>query len=134
MIEEVEFDDVAAVGPTNLSSLSITPAFPTGAVKVKAYLVARLTISNQTVNAQNITPSIRAQVGGGGYTTIWNPGDIMTSMPAVIGTATEVVAECDITAWFLNGQATDINFIVTQSSANSVHYTSQATIFLVYTV
>lgn len=134
VIEEVEFDDVAAVGPTNLSTLSITPVFPTGSTKVKAYLVAHIFISNQTANAQNVTPSISAQVNGGGFNNIWAPGDIMTSVPASSGTATMLLAECDISAYFVDGQATDLYFIVTQTSANSVHYTSQATIFLVYTM
>lgn len=134
VIEEVEFDDIALVGPTNCSTLSITPAFPTGATKVKAYLVASLHISNQTANAQNITPSISAQVNGGGFNSIWAPGDIVISVPATQGTSGIIIAECDISAYFVNGQATDLYFIVTQTGANSVHYTSQATIFLVYTL
>lgn len=132
VIEEVEFDDVAAIGPTNLSALSITPVFPIGATLVEAYLVAHLFISNQTANAQNVTPSISAQVNGGGFNNIWAPGDIMVSVPATIGTSTMLLAECDISLYFVDGQATDLYFIVTQTSANSVHYTSQATIFLVY--
>jgi len=134
VIEEVEFDDISAVGPTNLSTLSVTPTFPTGATKVKAYLVAKLYASNQTANAQNITPSISAQVNAGGFNSIWAPGDIVVSVPATIGTSAELTAICDISAYFVTAQATDLYFIITQSSANSVHYTSQATIFLVYTV
>lgn len=134
VIPEVEFDDVALVGPTNLSTLSITPTFPVGSTKVKAYLLAHLFISNQTATAQNITPSISAQVNGGGFNSIWAPGDIMVSVPATIGTSTMLIAECDISAYFVTAQITDLYFIVTQTGANSVHYTSQATIFLVYTV
>lgn len=134
VIEEVEFDDVVLIGPNNLSALSITPAFPPGATKVKAYIVAHLFISNQTANAQNITPHLEAQLAGGGYNDVWDPGDIVVSVPAIIGTSTMVLVECNISAYFVDGQITDIRFVVTQSSANSVHYTSEATIFLVCTV
>ena len=134
VIEEVEFDDVALVGPTNLSVLSIIPAFPTGAIKIKAYAVATLFISNQSVNAQDITPHLEAQVNAGGYNDVWLPGDIVTSCPAVIGTSTMIYAECDISAYFVNGQQTDLRFVVTQTNASSVHYTSEATIYLVYTL
>lgn len=134
VIEEVEFDDIAAIGPTALSTLSITPVFPTGATKVKAYVLATLFVSNQTANAQDVTPTLSAQVNGGGFNVIWNPGDIMVSVPDVSGTSTMLLAECDITNYFVDGQATDLYFTVTQTSANSVHYTSQAAIILVYTI
>lgn len=134
VIEEVEFDDIALIGPTSTSDLSIIPVFPVGCTKVKAYVVATLMISNQTANAQNFTPVLEAQVSAGGYNSVWAPGDIVTSVPATIGTATQIVAECDISAYFIDGQQTDIHFAITQTSANSVHYTSQATIFLVYTL
>lgn len=135
VIEEVEFDDVALVGPNNLSALSITPAFPPGATKVKAYIVAHLYVNNMTGNAQDITPHLEAQVNAGGYNDVWDPGDIMISIPATVGlSGPPIMAVCNISTYFVDGQATDIRFVVTQTSANSVHYTSQAVIFLVYTL
>lgn len=133
-IEAVARNDIAAIGPTNTTVISITPVFPTGATKVRAYIVATLFIMNDSANAQKITPVLQAQVAGGGYANIWNPGGDIVAVPAADGTSTMVVAEANITNYFNNGQQTDVRWSITQSSANSVHYTSQATIFLVYTV
>ena len=131
-VMSIATQSIAAVGPTNMTAISITPTFPTGATKVRAYVVASLHISNQSANAQDVTPSLQAQVNAGGYNNVWVPGAIVASVPATQSTSAMIIAEADITAYVVSGQQTDIRFVITQTSANAVRYLAQATIFLVY--
>ena len=123
------------IGPTNLTAIAATPVFPVGAVKVSAYVVAELGIMNNSANMQKITPILQVQVNGLGYNNVWVPGTDIVSVPATDGvSASPPPAVADITAYVLNGLVTNLRWNITQTSANSVHYTTQATIFLVWTV
>lgn len=125
-------DDIAAIGPTNTTPVSITPTFPTGATKVRVIAVVDLFVENDTANIQKITPILQVQLAGGGYNNRWNPGGDIVAVPATDGTFASIRALVDITADVVSGSQTDFRWSVTQSSANSVHYTSQAAIFLTY--
>ena len=125
-------NDIAAVGPTNTTAVSITPTFPTGATKVRVIAVVDLFIENDTANAQKITATLAVQLNGAGYNNRWTPGGDIVAVPATDGTSASIRAVVTITADIVTAQQTDFRWAITQSSANSVHYTSQATIFLVY--
>lgn len=136
VIEEVEVDDIAAIGPTNLSPISITPTFPTGATEVKVYGIFTLHILNDTTNAQKIRCKLQAQIAGGGYVDVWDPQDggatyDVSGTPANASPAVITVI-CDLSAYVASGSASDFRFVVTQTSANSVHYTTQGSLYLVY--
>jgi len=127
-------ENIAAIGPTNGTALAATPVFPVGAVNVRAYVVADLFIMNNTANMQKVTPILQVQVNGLGYNNVWVPGTDVVSVPATDGTSAHIQAVVDVTAYVLTGLVTNLRWNITQTSANSVHYTTQATIFLVHTV
>lgn len=130
----VQLDDIALVGPTNTTPVTITPIFPVGAIAVRAIVVVDLFIMNDSVNAQKVTPILQVQLGGAGYNNRWTPGGNIVAVPATDGTSASIRAVVTITADVATLTATTIRWSITQTSANSVHYTSQATIFLVYVV
>lgn len=130
----VQYDDIAAIGPTLTTAVSITPTYPVGATKVRAIAVVDLFIMNDSVNGQKVTPILQVQLAAGGFNNVWTPGAAIVSVPATDGTSASIRAVVDISAYVATVTATTIKWSVTQTSANSVHYTSQATIFLVYTV
>lgn len=129
-------ENVAALGPTNLTAGSITPTFPTGATRVRAILIANIHVANQAANTHQISFKIQGQKAAGGYTDLLDLTAVSTiGMVNLAGASDGWCGSIDVTAKVdTSTVAYDFRFVVTSSDAGSVNYTTGFTLVLVYTM
>jgi len=114
------------------TELSITVSIPTGASIVRAMLAAFVTIMNDTANAQKITVKVQGRVyPGGSFSTFFSQANCI-GFPAADGATTGIVPLQDVTALVTSAQTYGFKCLITQSSANSVHYTTQFLLLVTY--
>lgn len=137
MEHEIEFpsaealDDIAVVAATPTTERTITVALPAGASIRRVLLIALVTAMNNTANAQKIDVTVQGRKGAGGWSNFFSQTDCM-GMGGVDGATTPLVAVQDVSA-LVNEEATyGFRLTITQSSANSVRYTTQFVLVLAY--
>lgn len=124
-------NDIAAIGPTNTTELTITVALPTAATIRRVVLAAFITVMNDTANAQKINIDVQGRVAAGGWNTYFSQ-DGVVGFPAADGATTGLVALQDVSALVTAAGSYGFRLAVTQTSANSVHYTTQYLLIVTY--
>jgi len=124
-------NDIAAIGPTNTTELTITVALPTGATIRRVILAAFITVMNDTANAQKIDIDVQGRVAAGVWNTYFTQDDVV-GFPAADGATTGLVALQDVSALVTAAGSYGFRLAVTQTSANSVHYTTQYLLIVTY--
>jgi len=123
-------NDIVAIGPTNTTELSITVTLPTGAVIRRAMLAAFITVMNNSANAHKIDIDVQGRVSGGSWSTFFSEDDVI-GVPNIDGATTAIVALQDVSLVNAAG-IYGFRLAVTQSSANSVRYTTQYLLIVTY--
>ena len=124
-------NDIAAVGPTVTTELTITVSLPSGASIVRVMLTAFLTVMNDTANLQKIDVDVQGRVSGESWNTYFSQDDVL-GLPASDGVTTGFVALQDVSTLVTAAGTYGFRLQVTQSSANSVHYTTQYLLIITY--
>ena len=124
-------DDIVAIGPTATTERTITISLPSGASMVRVMLAAFLTVMNDTPNLQKIDVDVQGRVSGGSWNTYFSQDDVL-GLPASDGVTTGFVALQDVSTLVTVAGTFGFRLQVTQSSANSVHYTTQYLLIITY--
>ncbi len=124
-------DDIPAITPTDTTEKTITVSLPIGATIVRVMLTVFITAMNNTANAQKIDIDVKGRKGAGAWSTFFSQDDCI-GFPAADGATTGTVPLQDVSA--LVDVATSYGFkcTITQSSANSVRYTTQYLLIVTY--
>jgi len=135
--EEIKFtsdevlDDIAAIGPTNTTERTITVTIPAGSTIRRVVLAAFITVMNDSANAQKIDVTVQGRVPPGGWNNYFSENDCI-GVPNVDAASTGLVALSDVSALVTIAGVYGFRLSVTQTSANSVHYTTQYLLLVTY--
>lgn len=124
-------DDIAAVGPTNTTELPITVVLPLGATIRRVMLAAFITVMNDTATAQKIDIDVQGRIAAGAWNTYFSQNAVL-GFPAVDGATTGTVCLQDVSALVTVAGTFGFRLQVTQTAANSVHYTTQFLLLVTY--
>jgi carbon monoxide dehydrogenase subunit G len=124
-------DAIAVTAATDTTEKEITVTLPSGASIVRATLMANITAMNNSANAQKIGVDVKGRISGGSFSTFFSQANIM-GMGAVDGATTGLVAISDVTALVTTAGTYGFKCTITQSSANSVRYTTQYVLIITF--
>jgi len=124
-------DAIAAIGPTNTTERTITVSLPTGATIRRVILAAFITVMNNSTNAQKLDIDVQGRVAGGSWNTYFSE-DGVAGFPATDGATTGLVPLSDVTTLVTAEGTYGFRLAVTQTSANSVRYTTQYVLIVTY--
>jgi len=124
-------NDISVTTPTDTTELSITVSLPSGASIVRAMLVAFITAMNNTPTAQKIDIDVLGRVAAGAWSTFFSQDDCI-GLPVADGATTGLVAMQDVSALVTVAGTYGFKCTITQSSANSVRYTTQYLLIVTY--
>jgi len=122
-------DDINVAVATDTTEKTITVSLPPGAAIVRATLLAYITAMNNFSVAQKIDVDVKGRVSGGSFSTFFSLDDII-GFGAVDGATTGIVAISDVSALVTVAGTYGFKCTITQSSANSVRYTTQYVLIL----
>jgi len=122
-------DAIAVTDPTDTTEKEITVSIPVGASIVRASLLTYVTAMNNSANAQKIDVDVKGRKSGGSFSNFFSQDDIM-GFGAVDGATTGIMSISDITALVTGSGVYGFKCTITQSSANSVRYTTQYVLIL----
>jgi len=140
------FDDKLATTPTvdaeasaseeSLTAGSVTPTFPTGATRQRAYVVAMLHAANKSEATHKIGLTLQIQKNAGGY------GDVVDltanppiSLISVDGACANFAIVCDVTATVdTSAVQYDFKWLVDSDNAGAVNYTSNFVLVIIYSM
>ncbi len=125
------FNDFAAVGPTNTTAMPIVVAIPAGATIRRAMLAAFITVMNDTANLQKIDVDVQGRVPLGAWNTYFSQNDCI-GVPNVDAATTGFVPVQDVSAMVNVAGTYEFRCAVTQTAANSVHYTINYVLIITY--
>ena len=117
-------DDIVATGIQYTTERYITVALPSGASLLRSRLVAFLTVMNDSANMHKIDIDVQLRPSGGAWSTFFSQDDVI-GLPAVEGATTGLVALQDVSTVVTGAGTYGVRIAASQSSANSVHYTTQ---------
>lgn len=124
-------DAIAVTAATDTTERTITVALPTGASIVRAMLAAFITAMNNAAAAQKIDIDVKGRKGAGGWNTYFSQDDVI-GFPAADGATTGIVPLQDVSALVDVAASYGFKCTITQSSANSVRYTTQYLLIVTY--
>lgn len=124
-------DAIAVTAATDTTEKTITVSLPTGASIVRAMLAAFITAMNNSANAQKIDVDVKGRVSAGSWNTYFSQDDSI-GFPAADGATTGFVPLQDVSALVTGGGTYGFKCTITQSSANSVRYTTQYLLIVTY--
>jgi len=124
-------DAIAVTDPTDTTEKTITVSLPSGAVITRVALAAFITAMNNTANAQKIDVDVKGRLGAGSWTTYFSQDDVI-GFPAADGATTGFVPLQDVSALVTAAGTYGFKLTITQSSANSVRYTTQYILIVTY--
>jgi len=124
-------DDIAAIGPTNTTERTITVTLPIGATIRRVILATFITAMNDTANAQKISVTVQGRIGAGAWSNFFSQSNVI-GFPAADGATTGLVALQDASTLVTSAGSYGFRLSVTQSSGNSVHYTTQYLLIVTY--
>jgi len=124
-------DAIGITVAADTTELGLTVSLPPGGSLVRSMLAAFITAMNNTANAQKIDIDVKGRKGFATWYTYFSQDDCI-GFPAADGATTGLVALQDVSA--LVDEATNYNFkcTITQSSPNSVRYTTQYLLIVTY--
>jgi len=126
-------DDISVVDPTDTTEKEVTVALPPGASIIRASLIASITAMNNTANAQKIDVDVKGRPSGGSWTTFFSEDDCI-GFGTVEGATLSVIAIQDVSDLVTAEGTYGFKCTITQSSANSVRYTTQYVLVVTYRV
>ncbi len=107
-------------------------ALPAGAIIKHVMVSAFITLMNNTPTAHKMNITLQGRVAAGEWSTYWSQDDSI-GFPGVEGATTGLVAVSDISALVTVVGDYGFRLIVNQKGgANSVHYTTQYLISVIY--
>jgi len=124
-------DAIAVTAPTDTTEKQITVALPPGASIVRVALIAYVVAMNNTPNAQKIDVDVKGRVSGGSWNTYFSEDDCI-GLPNVDGATVTLPTVQDITALVTAAGTYGFKVTITQSSANSVRYTTVYVVIVTY--
>lgn len=124
-------DDISATGNQNTTEKTITVSLPSGASSIRVSLLALITAMNNTANAQKIDLEVQGRKGAGGWNTFFSQDDVV-GFGAVDGATVSYVAVQDVSALVDAATSYGFKFVVNQSAAQSVRYTTQYILIVTY--
>jgi len=124
-------DAIAVTAPTDTTEKEITVALPPGASIVRVALIAYVVAMNNTPNAQKIDVDVKGRVSGGSWNTYFSEDDCI-GLPNVDGATVTLPTVQDITALVTAAGTYGFKVTITQSSANSVRYTTVYVVIVTY--
>lgn len=122
---------IAVTGEQLTTERTATITLPSGAVIQKASLIAIITAMNNTANTQKIDVTVQARKGGGAWNSYYSQDDCLGLTNSDAAT-TNLTAISDITALVTATGAYGFRCSINQSAANSVRYTTQYILIVVY--
>jgi len=124
-------DSINVTSATDTTEKEITIAGPPGSSIVRAQLIVLLTVMNNTANAQKIDVDTKGRPSGGSWSTFFSQDDII-GFGAVDGATTSITLVSDVSALVTADGTYGFKCTITQSSANSVRYTTQYVLVVTY--
>lgn len=94
-------------------------------------LAVFITAMNDTANAQKIDVDVKGRVSAGSWNTYFSQDDVI-GFPAADGATTGIVPLQDVSALVTAAGTYGFKCTITQSSANSVRYTTQYVLIVTY--
>jgi len=137
MEHEIEFvsaealDDIALTGEQPTTERTVTVTLPSGATRRKVFLLALITVMNNTSTAQKIDLMVQGRKGAGGWNTYFSQDDCI-GFGTVDGATTSLIAVQDITALVDVAATYGFRFSVNQNQAQSVRYTTEYLVVVTY--
>jgi len=125
------FNDIAAIGPTNTTAMNIVVVIPAGATIRRAMLAAFITVMNDTATLQKIDVDVQGRVPLGAWNTYFSQNDCI-GVPNVDAATTGFVPVQDVSAMVNAAGTYEFRCAVTQTAANSVHYTINYVLIITY--
>lgn len=125
------FDDIAAVGPTNTTAMQIVVVIPAGATIRRAMLAAFITVMNDTATLQKIDVDVQGRLPPAGWNTYFSQNDCI-GVPNVDAATTGFVPVQDVSALVNAAGTYEFRCAVTQTAAQSVHYTINYVLIVTY--
>ena len=122
---------IATTSPTDTTEKEITVSLPSGASIVRVMLAVFITAMNNTENAQKIDIDVKGRVSGGSWNTYFSQDDVI-GFPAADGATTGTVPLQDVSVLVAAAGAYGFKCTITQSSANSVRYTTQYVLIVTF--
>jgi len=126
-------DDINVTTPTDTTEREITVSLPSGASIVRASLIAYIVAMNNTANTQKIDIDVKGRKSGGSFSTFFSQDDCI-GLPNVDGTTVSLMTSQDVSSLVTEEGTYGFKVTVTQSSANSVRYTTQYILIVTYKV
>jgi len=126
-------NDISVTDPTDTTERTITVTVPSGATIKRAMLVAVVIALNNTATAQKIDVDVKGRKVSGAWSTFFSQDDCM-GFGAIDGATTSIVAVQDVSALVDESATYGFKCTITQSSANSVRYTTQYVLIITYEV
>lgn len=120
---------IVVTAATDTTEKEITVTLPAGASIVRATLLAYVTAMNNSANAQKIDVDVQGRLSGGAWSMFFSQDTIM-GFGAVDGATTGIMAISNVTALVTATGTYGFKCTITQSSANSVRYTTQYVLIL----
>jgi len=124
-------DEINTTTTTYTTEEPITVALPSGASIVRAMLAVFITAMNASANTQKIDIMVEGRVAGGTWYSYFLQLDCL-GLPNVDGATTGFVPLNNVSNIVTGGGTYEFRVAITQSSANSVRYTTQYLLIITY--
>jgi len=124
-------NEIAVTGEQLTTECTVTLSLPTDAVIQKASVIALITAMNNTANTQKIDVAVQARKGAGAWGSYYSQDDCL-GLPNSDAITTNLIAISDITDLVTATGAYGFRCSINQSAANSVRYTTQYVLIVVY--
>jgi len=124
-------DDIAVTTPTDTTEREITVSLPPGGSIVRATLIAYIVAMNNTANAQKIDVDVKGRKAGGTFSTFFSQDDCI-GLVDVEGATVSLMTIQDVSAVVTEAGTYGFKVTITQSSANSVRYTTEYALIITY--
>jgi len=132
-VSSESLDDISVTTPTDTTEKEITLALPPNASIIRASLIASIIAMNNTANAQKIDVDVKGRLSGGSWNTFFSENECM-GFGAVEGATVSIMAIQDVSSLVTAEGTYQFKCTITQSSANSVRYTTQYVLLVTYRV
>ena len=129
-------DAIASASEESLTAGSVTPTFPTGATRQRAFVIATLHVANKSAATHKIGLTLQKQKDAEGY------GDVVDltanppiSLVNVDGATATFAIVCDVTALVdASGSTYYFKWLVDSDNAGAVNYCSNFVLVIIYSM
>jgi len=124
-------DDIAVTTPTDTTEREITVNIPEGATIKRVCLIAYIAAMNNTANAQKIDVDVKGRKADGAWSTFFSEDDCI-GFGAIEGATISLLTVQDVSNLVTAEGKYGFKCTITQSSANSVRYTTEYVLIVTY--